>query len=201
MKSTKTTIKTANVPREMFTNIAIPVLQAAAIIGVGCSPLPHDWAFWLILSILIVMCLYFSFMLVYKLYRARLTFVTFTEKKISYYAGFCKVEIDAEKIAVTLCDYGKPDSKTKYAFIYDGEPDNGFLFAVSAVKSLNKFRDCVPEPLLRFIIACTQPSVLDTVKATASDRLKELIELDLREREKTRLKEQEQARKKRKKKK
>ena len=186
----------------MAVHIGLPILQAAVIIAVGCSPIVHDWTFWVILAVLMLACLYFSFMLFYKLYRARLTFVTFTKENVSYYTAFKKAELQADEIDVKLCDYGKPDGKTKYAIVCDkNDPDNGFMLAVSTTKSLAKYKDCVPEQLLRFIIACTTPAVLKTERETAADGLKELIDLDLEERDQTKKREEEETRKMRKRKK
>ncbi len=183
-------------------HIVIPVLQLGILIGICCGPFDRVWTFWLLVASLSVVCLYFSFMLVYKLYRARITFATFTKESVRFYIGFHAVELKADELSVTLCDTGKPSAKNKYAVVHEtNNGDNGFMLVVSCTKSLAKFKDCAPEPLLKFIIACTLPQVLESARKDASDELKQLIDEDIEEREKTRLQEESAARKKRKNKK
>lgn len=201
MKSEKKSFKGVNAPIDMLIHVLIPLFGIGGIVGILVSG-ESNWAIWLIFAMLALMSLYYVSMLLYKLYRARLSFVKIDTNRIVFFSAFKKTEILSENMQFALSDYGRPTSKTKYVIISDKTTNgDGLLFAVSSVKGLNRYKDCVPLPLLKIIIALTNPEVLNAMLKNCSDSLKELIENDLKQREETRIRENEEARRKRKRKK
>lgn len=189
MKKQKEKCTVANNLSEYVIHIALPTLQAIAVVLMAALVKAWNWTSVLILVILSAALLFFAFMLFYKLYRARLTLVTFTQKTITYTARFKKRVIAADDIMITLCDPqdAKQPAKKHYCMVCDkAAPDDGFFFAVGVKSSLDKLAYIAPPLMVRFIVACTSAEVLEKTRSGASDELAEYINVELEAREKRR---------------
>jgi len=184
MRKTQDKKTLLNIPIEWITHLAILVLQIVIIVIMLCF-MNGRWDYVMIFCIIAAAFLFFGFMTVYKLYRARLTVVKLSTEKVTYYAGFKRVEISAENLAVALCDFGKNDKAAKLAHVYDMRcPDDGFILSISGKTASVKWADCVPERLSIFMLSCTAEDVLKRMAddAEVSPALKEKIAAELKAR-------------------
>lgn len=173
-----------NLPAEWITNLLLIVAQAVLIGVMAGFGRGGDWVYWMIFGSLVISDVFFLFMLLYKVYRARFTLVTLSKTELVYRRAFKKFTVEAEDLVVALCDYGKPGSVVKYAMIYDKNDEGGaFIFAVSGTRCLKKIAAVAPRILLTFVTACTEGKTLEKLKTTASDDLKGYIERELEARE------------------
>lgn len=187
---TKTSITVANAPTDLVVQSLLLFLQVVALILIACLVMNGAWTYGVILGVLSLSILYFGATLVYRLYRARLTFVRIKRSEISFFIGFKRRTVAADDLAVSHVETDKPSKKHKYGYVFDKNNErDGFIFAVDVKSSLGKLKDFAPHALLVFLIMCTDEEALRAIDCGGSDELSELIANELACREQARAEE------------
>ncbi len=194
----KTDMTVLNNKTDWIIHIVMSAVQLVAVILISCLVKDRSWVFWTILVILVLATLYFGFMFVYKVYRGRLTIVNVSRQGLSFYCAFKNEYVKASDIVVELIDVAKPSVKKKYAEVYAKGGGGSFVLAISCKKTFEKFYAYAPEYLIKFIIACTDETVLKQKRESVPDDIKEYIDLEIEARIRKAEEEKKAARKKRK---
>ena len=186
-KQTENSVKVANITKDFVIQLGVLFLQVAALILVACMIKDRSWTFGVIVGMLSLSALFFGTTFVYRLYRARLTFVDIDKTSVTFRIRFGRRTIPAEDIAVSLVETDKPDKTRKFGYVFDkNNESDGFIFAVHEKKTLEKLKDFAPHALLVFVVMCTDDETLKKTDVGADGDLAELIKTELACREQAR---------------
>ncbi len=173
--------------KDFVIQLGVLFLQVAALILVACMIKDRSWTFGVIAGMLSLSALFFGTTFVYRLYRARLTFVDIDKTSVTFRIRFGRRTIPAEDIAVSLVETDKPDKTRKFGYVFDkNNESDGFIFAVHEKKTLEKLKDFAQHALLVFVVMCTDDETLKKTDVSADGDLAELIKTELACREQAR---------------
>lgn len=169
-------------PAEWAVQIITVAVQVPAIVLIAIFATYDNLTVWIITVVLGCATAYFTAMLVYKIYRARLSRVTFRKDGISFGFAFKRVYISAERVAIDLVNYGKPKKKKFYVQVSD-TAGQAATFVELDKKRVMKLVDNAPAALPKLFVSICDTQTLKSSLDTAIPALVPYIEAELNERE------------------